>query len=231
MEYLPHGFRLEIPTGCFPLTTDSMVLSHIAGAGCQGKVLDLGSGCGQLGLLLCAENDRCRVTGIELDPAAHGCALENIRRNGLTERMESICDDLRRVPGLFAPGSFDCCISNPPYFSGGPAARLTLARREEECTLADVLHAAAWAVKFGGDVFLVHRPERMGQVIALGAANKLETKELTLVRHREGGPIALVVFRLRKGAKPGLTIRELSLHHKDGTPTKEYREIYHIQEA
>ena len=230
MEYLPHGFRLEIPVGCFPLTTDSMVLSHIAGAGCPGRVLDLGSGCGQLGLLLCAENDRCRVTGIELDPAAHDFALENIRRNGLAGRMESICDDLRRVPGLFAPGSFDCCISNPPYFSGGPASRLTLARREEECTLADVLHAAAWAVKFGGDVYLVHRPERMGQVIALGVSNKLETKELTLVRHREGGPIALVVFRLRKGAKPGLTIRELSLHHGDGKPTKEYREIYHIQE-
>ena len=230
MEYLPHGLQLDIPKGCFPLTTDSMVLAHFAGSIGARTLLDLGSGCGTLGLLLCARSRYCRVTGVELDEAAHHAAGENIRRNALDQRMESICADLRRVPGLFAPGCFDCCISNPPYFSGGPAARLTLARREEECTLADVLHAAAWAVKFGGDVFLVHRPERMGQVIALGAANKLETKELTLVRHREGGPIALVVFRLRKGAKPGLTIRELSLHHKDGTPTKEYQEIYHIQE-
>ena len=91
--------------------------------------------------------------------------------------------------------------------------------------------SAAWALKFGGNFFLVHRPERLGELIAQGAARKLEAKQLALVRHREGGPIALVVFRLRKGAKPGLTIRELSLHHKDGTPTKEYREIYHIQEA
>ena len=230
MEYLPHGFRLEIPTGCFPLTTDSMVLSHIAGAGCQGKVLDLGSGCGQLGLLLCAENDRCRVTGIELDPAAHGCALENIRRNGLTERMESICDDLGRVPGLFAPGSFDCCISNPPYFSGGPASQFTSARREDCCTLAELMASAAWALKYGGDFFLVHRPERLAELIARGAERKLEAKQLTLVRHREDGPIALVLVRLRKGAKPGLTIGELSLRHGDGSPTKEYLEIYHIRE-
>ena len=222
MEYLPHGLQLDIPKGCFPLTTDSMVLAHFAG--------DLGSGCGTLGLLLCARSQYCRVTGVELDEAAHHAAGENIRRNALDQRMESICADLRRVPGLFAPGHFECCISNPPYFSGGPAAEIPQARREDACTLAELMKAAAWALKFGGDFFLVHRPERLGQIIALGAENKLEAKQLTLVRHREDGPIALVLLKLRKGAKPGLSMGEWSLHHPDGSPTSIYQEIYHIRE-
>lgn len=230
MEYLPHGLQLEIPPGCFPLTTDSVVLAHFSASPGAKQYLDLGSGCGQLGLLLCAGNDRCHVTGIELEETAHRGALENIRRNGLTERMESICDDLRRVPGLFAAGQFDCCISNPPYFSGGPASQFTAARREDRCTLAELMRSAAWALKFGGDFFLVHRPERLGEIIAQAAPYQLETKLLTLVRHREGEPINLVLLKLRKGAKPGLTIRELALHDPEGSPTETYLEIYHLME-
>ena len=230
MEYLPHGLQLEIPPGCFPLTTDSMVLAHFAASPGAKRYLDLGSGCGQLGLLLCAGNKRCQVTGIELEEAAHHAALKNIQRNALTARMESICADLGRVPGLFAAGQFDCCISNPPYFSGGPASQFAAARKEDRCTLAELMASAGWALKFGGDFFLVHRPERLGQIIALATPHQLEAKALTLVRHREDGPINLVLVKLRKGAKPGLSIRELALHHSDGSPTKAYLEIYHLTE-
>lgn len=230
MEYLPRGLQLELPPGAFPLTTDSMVLACFTGS-LEGKsILDLGSGCGTLGLLLCARNERCHVTGIELDVEAHRGALQNIRRNGLSQRMESICDDLRRVPGLFPPGSFACCISNPPYFSGGPASRAAQARREDCCSLEELMVSAAWALKYGGDFFLVHRPERLGELIVQGAAHQLEAKQLTLVRHRTDGPISLVLLKLRKGAKPGLRISELSLHHPDGSPTQEYQKIYHFQE-
>ena len=114
MEYLPGGIQLEVPEGCFPLTTDSMALADFADIRGGKAVLDLGSGCGTLGLLLCARNERCRISGVELDEKAHAAALENIRRNRLDARMESICADMRRVPEHFAPGSFDGCISNPP---------------------------------------------------------------------------------------------------------------------
>lgn len=230
MELLPHGLQLEIPPGCFPLTTDSMALAHFSGSLGAKSVLDLGSGCGTLGLLLCAQSQRCHVTGIELDAAAHRGAEENIRRNKLTERMESICADLRQLPGLFEPGQFDCCISNPPYFSGGPASLSPSLRREDCCCLGDLMTSAAWALKYGGDFFLVHRPERLGEVIARGAEHHLEAKQLKLLRHREDGPISLILLRLRKGGKPGLAMEELSLHHGDGSPTKEYLEIYHIRE-
>jgi len=123
MEQLPNGFTLNLPEGAFPLSTDSMVLSHFVRLPKNARVLDLGSGCGTLGLLLCAVNESCRVTGVELSQSAHLAAIDNIRRNGLTTRMESICVDVRQVPGSFPPGSFDVCVSNPPYFSGGPARR------------------------------------------------------------------------------------------------------------
>lgn len=229
MEHLPNGFTLNLADGAFPLSTDSMALAHFAKLPPRAHVLDLGSGCGTLGLLLCAGNESCRVTGIELEEKAHEAALENIGRNDLTNRMESICADLRQVPSLLPPGSFSCCVSNPPYFSGGPVSqKLPNARREDQCSLSDLMKSAAWALKYGGDFFLVHRPERLGEIIATGAQYKLEAKRLCLLRHREDSPVSLILIQLRKGAKPGLVWEELSLHHPDGTPTDSYNAIYHI---
>lgn len=228
MENLPNSLTLHIPPGCFPLSTDSMGLAHFAGNPGSRNVLDLGAGCGTLGLLLCAESDRCHVTGLEVTEAAHEAALENIRRNALGERMESICTDLRRVPALFAPGSFSWCISNPPYFSGGPAAALTEARRQDLCSMAELMQAAAWALKYGGDFFLVHRIEYLGSLIAQGAANHLEIKRLALVQHTPASPISLVLAQLRKGGKPGMKCEQWVLHDENGGPTELYREIYHL---
>ena len=229
MEYLPNGFTLHIPDGAFPLSTDSMVLSDFVRLPRNARVADLGSGCGTLGLLLCAGNADCQVTGIELDPLAHEAALRNIQVNRLSGRMNSICTDLRKFACEASPGSFDVCISNPPYFSGGAASRtLPDARQEICCSLPELLDAAGRLLKYGGDFFLVHKPERLAQIISLGASHKLEAKRILLLRHREGGPITLVLLQLRKGGKPGLTIHEQALFTPDGTPTDYYKSVYHL---
>ena len=75
MEQLHNGFTLELCQNAFPLSTDSIALSGFVRLPRQAKVLDLGSGCGTLGLLLCASDDTCNVTGVELDENAH-----NMRR-------------------------------------------------------------------------------------------------------------------------------------------------------
>lgn len=230
MEYLPNGFTLQLSSDAFPLSTDSMALAHFAKLPKNARVLDLGSGCGTLGLLLCAKDPGCRVTGLEISENAHLAALENIRRNSLGSRMESICADLRSVSERFSPGSFSCCISNPPYFSGGPASKAhTAARREDTCTLEELMASAAWALKYGGDFFLVHRPERLAEIIALSAKHSLEAKRLCLLHHKEGSPINLILLHFRKGAKPGLIIEEQSLFHTDGTPTDYYKSVYHLE--
>ena len=224
METLTNGYTLQIYDGCFPLSTDSILLSHFVRLPKNARVLDLGSGCGTLGLLLCAKDAACRVIGVEQDENAHRCALENIAHNDLGSRMESRLADLRSL----GTDSFDLCLSNPPYFTGGPAAKLTQARREDTCSPAQLFAAAARQLKYGGDFYLVHRPERLAELCACACAEKLEPKRLCLVRHKEGGDISLILLQCRKGAKPGLLWEELSLHHADGTPTDEYKTIYHL---
>ena len=228
MEYLPNGYTLSLCEGAFPLSTDSMCLAHFARLPKHARVLDLGAGCGTLGLLLCSTDPGCHVTGLELWEPAHRTALENISRNGLSDRMESLCTDLRSVSDHFSSGSFDVCISNPPYFTGGPASKTTpLARRDDCCSIPELMEAAARVLKFGGDFFLVHKPERLSELICAAREQNLEAKRLCLLRHRTDGPVALILLAFRKGAKPGLIWEEISLRRPDNTPTEAYKQIYH----
>lgn len=225
MEYLQNGYTLEIPPDCFPLSTDSVLLSDFVRLPKNGEVLDLGSGCATLGLLLCAKDETCRVTGLELNAAAHDAALENIRRNGLEQRLSSICTDLRSIP----KGNYAVCVSNPPYYTGGPASlRTPTARRDDLCTLSELMETAAGALKFGGDFFIVHKPEQLAHLCACAAQNMLEPKRLRLVRHQENGPVTLILLQCRKGAKPGLVWEELALRNSDGSPTDYYRRLYRL---
>lgn len=226
METLANGFTLDIPVGAFPLSTDSILLSDFIKLPRNAKVLDLGSGCGTLGILLCAKDQTCHVTGIELDENAHQGALANIPRNGLCARMESICGDLRTFP---LTGSFDCCISNPPYYTGGPASNTTpLARRDDLCSLEELCATAGKMLKFGGDFFLVHKPERLAEICALASKYTLEPKRLRLVRHRTNSEVSLILLSCRKGGKPGLIWEERCLQDHAGQPTDYYRTLYHL---
>lgn len=228
MEQLHNGFTLDLCQGAFPLSTDSMVLSGFVRLPKEAKVLDLGSGCGTLGLLLCARDTNCAVTGVEVDEAAHQTALQNISNNKLTDRLTSICADIRTVPSDFTPGSFHCCVSNPPYFSAGQESANSTARHELQCTLDALFAAAAWAVKFGGDFFLVHKPDRLSELCVCAVKYKLEPKRLLLLRHRPDDPISLVLLQCRKGAKPGLIMEEECLQDAQGNPSAYYRKLYHI---
>ena len=229
METLFNGYTLDIAPGAFPLSTDSMALAHFARLPRQARVLDLGSGCGTLGMLLCAKDEGCRVTGIELDSAAHETAEKNSRENGLTVRLKSIRADLTAIAAFTAPGCFDVCVSNPPYFTAGFLSKATpLARHEQSCTLDDLMKSAAYALKFGGDFFLVHKPERLAEIFTAACAHKLEPKRLCLLRHKEDGPVCLVLIQCRKGAKPGLLWEEAALHDRNGEMTQYYRDIYHL---
>ena len=229
MEYLQNGFQLNIAPGTFPLSTDSILLADFAKLPKQANVLDLGAGCGTLGLLLCAKDEGCKVTGIELSEAAHAAALENVDRNNLQNRLFSICADLRSITSHFPSGSFHCCVSNPPYFTGGPASKTApQARRDDNCTIQELFTAATWAIRYGGDFYLVHKPERLAEICACAASSGLEPKRLRLVRHDPNADVSLILLQCRKGGKPGLIWEELCLHNADGTPTESYKKIYHL---
>ena len=229
METLFNGYTLEIAPGTFPLSTDSIALADFVRLPKQAKVLDLGSGCGTLGLLLCAKDEGCGVTGLELNETAHTQALANIARNDLQDRLSSICTDLTGIANAWEPGQFDVCVSNPPYFTAGFLSKTApTARHEETCSLDDLICSAAWALKFGGDFYLVHKPERLAEIVSAACKNKLEPKRLRLLRHKEGGPVSLLLIGFRKGAKPGLVWEEATLYNCENQPTDYYKAIYHL---
>ena len=229
METLFNGYTLEIAPGAFPLSTDSIALADFVKLPRQARVLDLGSGCGTIGTLLCAKDSGCTVTGIELDENAHLAALRNCQNNQLQGRLNSICGDLTAITDFVSPGSFDVCVSNPPYFTAGFLSQTTpLARHEQTCSLDQLVQSAAYGLKFGGDFYLVHKPERLAEIFASACHHKLEPKRLCLLRHKEDGPVSLILVQCRKGAKPGLLWEEAVLHHKDGSFTDYYKKLYHM---
>jgi len=232
METLHNGFTLEYSKNAFGFSTDSILLADFAKLPKNANVLDLGAGCGTLGVMLCAKDPGCTVTGIELDACAHEMALHNAEANKIVLRLTSICGDVNNISSLVKSSSFSVCISNPPYFSSGIKSQtLATARHEDTCSMDALFQAASWALKYGGDFFIVHKPERLAELFACAVNHKLQPKTLCLVRHRADGPVSLVLVQCRKGGKPGLIWQEQALHDAQGNPTEFYRTLYHIQEV
>lgn len=232
-ELLSCGMRILQTNALFRLGTDSILLSNFALPLRGKRVADLGAGGGALGVLLCAESDVCEITGIEIQAKACEIARKNIAINGLENRFHVIQGDLREIKTLLHANSFDAVISNPPYFPVGSGAQATdpafaIARTECCCTLDELCAAAGWLLRYGGSFYLVHRPERLAELIFSLKKHRLEPKRLRFVRHHCGAVPSLVLVESRLGGKPGLQLdNDLLLFSEDGAQTREYREIYH----
>ena len=146
-ELLFDSIRMKIPDAQFRMSTDSMVLADFCRIRPGSRVLDLGCGCGTLGLLLLGADETLRVCGIEIQEAAARQARENAEENGVSDRFCVVCGDLRQAHAEIAPGSFDCVLSNPPYYPPGSgylhAQDSLSAARSEICCPFDALCAAA----------------------------------------------------------------------------------------
>lgn len=236
-ELLFGGIHMRYHESQFRVSTDSVLAAAFARLRPDDTVCDLGCGCGAISLLLCGQYPRLRVTGIELQPDAAACAGQNSLDNGLQDRFQVIQGDLRAHRVLFAPGTFCAVIANPPYYPAGsgraPASpALAAARTELTCTLDELCQCAAWLLTTGGGFTLVHKPERLADIICSLRAHALEPKRLRFVRHTAAAPVSLVLLEARKHAGPGLCYDpDLVLFTPDGAETAEYRKIYHRQEA
>jgi tRNA1Val (adenine37-N6)-methyltransferase len=230
-ERLPGGIRMETG-GSFPLGTDSMVLADFAAFSPGSRVADLGCGCGTLGLLLLAGEPSLRVTGVELDGAAARLARENAARSALEGRLSVVEGDLRAYRTLLPANGFDGAIANPPYYpegSGRVSERHPGARGERTCPLPELCRCAAWLLRFGGSFFIVHKPERLADLVFTLRLCRLEPKRLRLVRHHPGANASLVLMEARLGGRPGLRLEnDLFLFDPDGSESAEYRRIYHL---
>lgn len=220
--------------GAFPLSTDSMCLADFVplAAGC--RAVDLGSGCGTLGLLLCGRRKDCSAVGVELSLQAHQAALENIRANRLEERLSSVHGDIRNIHSLLPAGQFDLAVSNPPYFPPGAGLRAegkhrALAREAGGCPLEALFSAAAWLLHSGGRFCLIHRTERLADLFCAGRAAGLEPKRLRLIRHRPDSDANLALLEFRRDGGSGLKLLpDLVLYDEKNDPSPDFRRIYHL---
>ena len=228
----PGGYRFFYDDALFRPGTDSFLLSSLPRLKPGLRVCDLGSGTGLLGLLLLQREPSLTVTGVEIQRAAVRLAEKAAGENGLTERLTTIQGDLRDIRGLLGSGAFDLAVCNPPYYapSSGdiaPEEARRTARSEVSCTLEDVCRAASYLLRWGGAFCLVHKPERLTDLLCLLRETGLEPKRLRFVVNRTGATPSLVLLEGRRGGKPGLTVEPpLILQKPDGSPTEELDAIY-----
>ncbi len=193
------------------------------------RVCDLGCGTGLLSLLLLQREARLDVTGVEILPEAVSLAEKTVERNRLGDRLRFIQGDLRDA---LPAGCFDLAVCNPPYYpvrSGAVSedGSRRSARSEVNCTLPEVCRAAGRLVRWGGRFCLVHKPERMADLLVSLRENGLEAKRLRFACRRAEDAPSLLLLEARRGGKPGLTVeRPFVLETPDGHPTPELDRAY-----
>ena len=218
----------------FRLSTDSILLADFINITGAKRGIDLGCGSGIISLLLLWRSEKLSMTGLEINPEAAELAAANMAENGLCGRADIITGDIRLHRGLFRAGSFDLVTANPPYFpenSGmmSPKGDRAAARGELQCTLKDLCTASAFLLKTGGSFCIVHRSERLSELLCTMSGCGIEPKRLRLVQYRLASAPSLVLVEGRRGGKPGLKIEPvLILSDENGEETEEYRRIYHL---
>ena len=216
----------------FKIGTDSVLLADFANTSGAKRGIDLGGASGIIGLLLLVRSEKLHMTELEIVPEACELARENMERNNLSDRSAVVCGDIRAHRELFKTGSFDLVVSNPPYFASGggklsPDADRAAARGEVMCTLDDICTAASFLLRTGGTFALVHKPERLSEVLCTMTAHGIEPKRLRFVCHDADSKPNLVLIEGRRGGHPGMTVEaNLVLHNADGSETSEVKRIY-----
>jgi len=217
----------------FKLGTDTVLLAAFANAAAAKRGIDLGCASGAIGLLLLSRTSRLHMTGLEIVPEAAELAKANMIENGLEERSEIICGDIRQHRSLFKTGSFDLVLSNPPYFPvergcQSPYSERAGARGEALCSMEDICSAASFLLKTGGSFCIVHKPERLSELCCCMTRHGLEPKRLRMVCHKADSAPNLILLEGRRGGKPGLKLEPcLILRNADGSETDEIKAIYH----
>ena len=214
------------------LSTDSVLLADFVPLRGAERGIDLGCGAGILSLLLLCRGEKLHMTGLELRHEAAALAVDNLARNGFSERSQILTGDIREHRSLFSHGSFDLAVANPPYFPQGsgassPDPARAGAREERDCSLPELCTASAFLLPTGGRFCLVYRPERLSELLVCLHESGLEPKRLRFVSARAESAPSLVLVEARRGGRPGLAVEPpLVLQDADGKESGEVRRIY-----
>ncbi len=193
----------------FKYGTDAVLLAEFASVSSNAKVLDLCTGSGIIPLLLTAISSASHITAVEYFKHIAERAGRSVKLNSLEDKIDIICGDVKNISELISRESFEHVTVNPPYKTVNTGAvnkndYKTAARHEVLCTLDDVVKAADYALKFGGKLTMVHRADRICDLISTLRKYKIEPKRIAMVIHDIKLAPKLVLIEGKKGAKSGV---------------------------
>lgn len=234
----PH--RRSFPRGMaqpeqgFRFSIDALLLACFAAGRKHKNVIDLGTGCGVVGLGLLLLNPReavpeesFHVLGVDKDPEMVAAARSNAAKLDLAARFTPVLGNVAAMNALpdFRPGGFDAALCNPPYRPVGqgrmpsnPAKQSAMF--ETDTRIEDFLEAASRALAIKGRLYMVHLPEHLPRLLGHLEAVKLEPKRLRLVHAHQDKSASLFLLETGKGGNPGLSVEPpLILYRRECSPT------------
>ena len=216
---------------CFGI--DAVLLSDFAkNIKKNAKVLDLGTGTGIISILLCGKTNLETRVGVEVQKEVANMAKRSSKLNNLENKFEIINENIINLDNIYERNFFDVIITNPPYKKENTGIvneeeKKLISRHEVLAKLEDYIKISNKLLKDKGEFYMVHRPERLVDIIAYMRQYKIEPKEIRFVCSHEKEPPKLVLIKGVKNAKPFLKFKEdLYIYNDDGSYTDEIYEIY-----
>lgn len=226
------GYKIIQNTEKFCFGMDAVLLSGYAFAKPGEKILDLCSGNGIIPILLAAKTRAERIVGIEIQKEIADMAKRSVAANGLNDRINIICADLKNAGDYLSTGVFDAVTCNPPYMIDNhgiknPDSPKALARHEILCNFDDVAKVTARMLKSGGRMFLIHRPFRLTEIFETLTKYGLEPKRMKMVHPFVNREPNMVLIEAIQGGRRRLTVeRPLIVYESPNCYTKEIYDIY-----
>lgn len=226
------GIKITQDTDSFCYGIDAVLVSDFAARGSHRNYIDLGTNNGIIPLLLSVLTDADAISGIEIQEPAVELAVRNVENNGLGGRVEIRHCDVLDVREHFAKGSFEAVVTNPPYFRKGSGIvnrdkPLQVCRHETTAELRDFIQAAAWLLGDRGALYMIHRPDRLADIIWCCREAGLEPKYLRFVSPRTDRAPNLLLIECRKNGGVELKLMDpLAVYDDNGDYSDEIKEIY-----
>jgi len=182
-----NGLKLMQDTDMFCFGIDAVMLSNFVHAVKESKVVDLCTGNGIIPVLLSAKIPADEIIGVEIQKDVAILADENIEINDLSGKVKVLNEDLKNVFNILGKSKFDVVTCNPPYRQAGCGVvndtdTKAIARHEIYCSLNDVIYTAAMLLKPLGKFFMIHRPDRLCDIMCSMRENKIEPKIVQFIQ-------------------------------------------------
>ncbi|MGI5849846.1 MAG: tRNA1(Val) (adenine(37)-N6)-methyltransferase [Christensenellales bacterium] len=235
IEDLQNGYHIIQNPAYFSFGTDAVLLGSFAAVRMGERVVDFGTGCGILPILLCAKTKGIHVTGIEIQHGLVRMAQRSVALNALEDSIRIVFGDIKDICNIVSYG-VDVVVANPPYgkinagkISGSP--QVDIAKREVKCTLNEIVKSASRILRTGGRFYLIYTTDRFAELMECMRAHAVEPKRIMMVAQQQDKAPNFMLVEGRKGARTGVKfLPTLIVYEPDGTYTKQTKKIYHIEE-